>query len=217
MKKKHSDLFVLLSILYVSCVLISNILATKMINVFGLSITGGAILFPLSYIIGDILTEVYGRRSAFLIIIFGFISNLLMVVFFSIAIILPYPNFWTNQDAFSIILSNTPRLFIASVLGYFAGGFSNSFIMEKLKTSRKAKGISFRVIISTLVGEFLDTGIFLTVGFVGTMDSIELISMIGFQTVFKIMIEVLLVPITIILAKRISKYEIDDSVDKNEK
>ena len=209
MKKKYSNLFVILSILYVSCVLISNILATKMISAFGMAITGGAILFPLSYIIGDILTEVYGRKSTFLIITLGFISNLLMVAFFAVAIVLPYPDFWTNQEAFSTILSNTPRLFIASVLGYFAGGFSNSLIMDKLKTSGKSKRISFRVIISTLVGEFLDTGIFLTVGFIGTMKPSELINMIGFQTLFKIVLEIILVPITILLVRLITKHEED--------
>lgn len=209
--KKHSNLFVFLSVIYVACVLISNILATKMLSVFGMSITGGAILFPLSYIIGDILTEVYGKRNTFLIITFGFVANLLMVSFFAIAIILPYPDFWTNQDAFATILSNTPRLFIASVLGYFAGGFSNAFVMDKLKASGKSKRISFRVIISTIVGEFLDTSVFLLVGFIGNIAFNELLIMIAFQTLFKTLIEIILVPLTILLTKKISKYEVEET------
>ena len=203
----NSNMFVFLSILYVSCILISNILASKIINLFGISMTGGVLVFPITYIISDILTEVYGYKRAKNIIFYGFICNLLMVLIFFLAIKLPYPSFWMNQEAFMAILGSTPRILLASFTGYLIGGFSNSYIMEYIKYNSKIKYLPFRTVLSTLVGEALDTSIFILIGFVGTMPSKELFYMILFQTIAKVAYEIVLTPVTCFTIKRVKDVE----------
>ena len=194
-KQQYSEIFVFISIIFVSCILISNILAAKIISIFGISMTSGVLVFPISYVLGDVMTEVYGYEKTKKVIIYGFISNLLMVVVFYLAMKLPYPDYWQNQDAFITILSNTPRVLLASFIGYLIGGLSNAFIMEYIKNNSKIKFLWFRTILSTIVGEALDTTIFLTISFVGTMSGFNLINMIICQSIFKIMYEVVLTPV----------------------
>lgn len=119
-----------------------------------------------------------------------------MVILFAIAMKLPYPDYWQNQEAFVAILSNTPRLLLASFVGYLTGGLSNAFIMEYIKNNSKIKFLWFRTILSTIVGEGLDTFIFLIIGFYGTMKTGDLMSMILFQSLAKILYEVILTPFT---------------------
>lgn len=195
-KNNNSDLFLLISILFVACVLISNILASKIISIFGISMTGGVLIFPISYIIGDILTEVYGFKKAKKVIIYGFICNFIMVLTFYIAIKLPYPDFWINQQAFETILGNTPRILIASFVGYILGGLTNSYILEYIKYKSKIRFLWFRTILSTIVGEGLDTLIFILIGFYGTMSNIDLMLMILYQSGAKILYEIVLTPLT---------------------
>lgn len=192
----YSGAFLLISILFVSCILISNILASKIISIFGISMTGGVLLFPVSYIIGDVLSEVYGYQKAKKVIIYGFICNLVMVIAFYLCMKLPYPSYWGNQEAFTTILSNTPRVLLASFIGYLVGGLSNSFIMTYIKNNSKIKYLWFRTILSTIVGEGLDTIIFLTVGFLGFINGSNLIQMIIYQASAKILYEVILTPVT---------------------
>lgn len=192
----YSETFLFISLVCISCVLISNILAAKLISVFGISMTAGVLVFPITYIIGDVLTEVYGHNKAKKIILYGFLCNLLMVILFFIAIKMPYPEFWTNQDAFVTILSNTPRMLVASFIGYLIGGFTNSYVLEYIKNNSKIKYLWFRTILSTIVGETLDTSIFLLIGFLGTMANKELGLMIIFQTLAKIIYEIVLTPVT---------------------
>ena len=192
----YSTTFLFISVLFISCILISNVLASKLISIFGISMTGGILVFPITYILGDVITEVYGYKNSKKIIVYGFICNLLMVILFAIAIKLPYPSYWQNQEAFVAILSNTPRLLLASFVGYLIGGLSNSFIMEYIKNNSKIKYLWFRTILSTIIGEGLDTFIFLTIGFYGTMKTGNLISMILFQSLAKILYEVILTPFT---------------------
>ncbi len=192
----YSSIFLFISVIFISCILISNILASKIISIFGISMTGGVLVFPITYILGDVITEVYGYKNSKKIIIYGFICNLLMVILFAITMKLPYPDYWQNQDAFIAILSNTPRLLLASFVGYLIGGLSNAFIMEYIKNNSKIKYLWFRTILSTIVGEGLDTFIFLMIGFYGTMKTGNLMSMILFQSLAKILYEVVLTPFT---------------------
>ena len=195
-KENYSGIFLFMAILFVSCILISNILATKVIHIFGFNMTGGVLVFPISYILGDVITEVYGYKKSKRVIIYGFICNLIMVLLFQLAIKLPAAPFWGNQDAFVAILSSTPRLLLASFVGYLVGGLSNSFIMDYIKNNSKIKYLWFRTILSTIIGEGLDTLIFLTVGFFGTMPFGELMYMVLCQSVFKILYEVIFTPAT---------------------
>lgn len=206
-KENYSGIFVFISVLFVSCILISNILASKIISIFGISMTGGVLVFPISYILGDVITEVYGYKKSKKIIIYGFICNLIMVLLFALAMKLPYPEFWTNQDAFVAILSNTPRILLASFIGYLVGGLSNSLIMDYIKNNSKIKYLWFRTILSTIIGEGLDTFIFLVIGFVGTMPFKELMYMVLCQSMAKILYEVVLTPITYKVIAYIEKKE----------
>lgn len=206
-RRQYSEIFVFISIIFVSCILISNILAAKIISIFGISMTSGVLVFPISYVLGDVMTEIYGYEKTKKVIIYGFISNLLMVVVFYLAMKLPYPDYWQNQDAFITILSNTPRVLLASFIGYLLGGLSNAFIMEYIKNNSKIKFLWFRTILSTIVGEALDTTIFLTISFIGTMSGFNLISMIIYQSIFKIMYEVVLTPVLYKIIAFVSKKE----------
>ena len=201
MKKKetkeiYSEIFLFISILFITCILVSNILASKIINIFGISMTGGVLVFPITYIIGDVLTEIYGYKKSKKIIIYGFICNLIMVILFFIAMKLPYPEYYLNQDAFVAVLSSTPRLLLASFVGYLVGGLTNSYIMDYIKNNSKIKYLWFRTITSTIIGEFLDTAIFLTIGFIGTIKTKDLIFMIICQSAAKTIYEIVLTPLT---------------------
>ena len=195
-KESYSRIFLLLAVIFITAILTSNILASKMILVFGVSMTGGVLVFPITYILGDVFTEVYGFEKSKRVILYGFLCNLIMVILFFIGMKMPYPDFWTNQEAFIAILSNTPRLLLASFTGYLVGGLSNSFIMDYIKNNSKIKFLWFRTILSTIVGELLDTSIFILVGFLGTMPFKTLLTMILFQSLAKILYEVVLTPVT---------------------
>lgn len=195
-KELYSEIFLFISILFITCILVSNILASKIITMFGISMSGGVLVFPITYIIGDVLTEIYGYKKSKKIIIYGFICNLIMVILFFIAMKLPYPEYYLNQDAFVAVLSSTPRLLLASFIGYLVGGLTNSYIMDYIKNNSKIKYLWFRTITSTIIGEFLDTTIFLTIGFVGTIKTNDLIFMIVCQSAAKTIYEIVLTPLT---------------------
>lgn len=195
-KENYSEIFLFISILFITCILVSNILASKIINIFGISMTGGVLVFPITYIIGDVLTEIYGYKKSKKIIIYGFTCNLIMVILFYIAMKLPYPEYYLNQDAFVAVLSSTPRLLLASFIGYLAGGLTNSYIMDYIKNNSKIKYLWFRTITSTIIGEFLDTSIFLIIGFIGTMKTNDLLFMIVCQSAAKTLYEIVLTPLT---------------------
>lgn len=206
-KNKYSEIFLIISIMFVVCTLLSNILCSKIISIFGINCTAGILIFPISYIIGDILTEIYGYKKSQKIILFGFIFNAFATLIFFLAIKLPFPNFWTNQEAFELILGNTFRVYIASVLGYLIGGLTNSFIMHYIKNNTKIKFLWFRTIISTILGEGLDTIIFLTISFWGIYSNHDLMFMILYQSLFKILYEVLFTPFTYLAINKIKKIE----------
>ncbi len=206
-KEKYSEIFLIISITFVVCTLLSNILCSKIINIFGITCTAGILVFPITYIIGDVLTEIYGYKLSKKIIIYGFIFNAFATLIFLIAIKLPFPPFWENQEAFVKILGNTYRVYIASVLGYLIGGFSNAFIMHYIKNNTKIKFLWFRAITSTIIGESLDTVIFLTISFIGIYTNKELITMIFYQSLFKILYETIFIPITYFVIKKIKIME----------
>jgi len=203
----NSNTLLLLTVIYVSCILIANILAAKIINVFGIALASGILVFPITYIIGDVLTEVYGFKKTKQIIMYGFLCNLIMVIAFFVAMKLPYPAFWGNQEAFELILGNTPRILLASFTGYLVGSFSNSFIMDYIKNNSKIKFLWFRTILSTIVGEGLDTTIFITIGFLGTMEVKAVFTMLMWQLIVKVAYEVLFTPVLYLITNKIKKIE----------
>lgn len=211
--KPVSSLFLILTSFFVACLLISNVIAGKLIQVFGVVLPAAVILFPITYIFGDVLTEVYGFKRARLAIWIGFAANLFMVVAFLITIALPYPPFWKGQDAYSMVLGFTPRLVAASLLAYFVGEFANSAFLSKLKLLTQGRWLWTRTIGSTLIGEGVDTLIFITVAFGGLMPINALASMLIAQYIWKVSYEIIATPLTYMIVGWVKRKENLDVFD----
>ena len=215
MKKTVSVLFMFAGILFAICLLISNILATKIILIGPWAAPAGVLIFPIAYIINDVIVEVWGYKKARLIIWSGFAVNLLAALFFTLAIVVPAAPFWQNQSAFSTILGSTPRIIMASLLAYLTGSFLNAFVMSKVKVLMKGKDFSVRAILSTLVGETADSMIFITIAFAGSMPFNVLIGMIFTQACIKTVYEIVILPFTIVVVKWVKKVEEIDTFDES--
>ena len=215
MKRTVSVLFMFAGILFAICLLISNILATKIILFGPWAAPAGVLIFPIAYIINDVIVEVWGYQKARLIIWFGFAVNILAVLFFTLAIIAPAAPFWQNQEAFATILGSTPRIISASLLAYLIGSFLNAFVMSKVKVLMKGKVFSVRAILSTIIGEAADSMIFITIAFAGNLPINLLIGMIFTQACIKTVYEIVILPFTILIVKWIKKVECIDTYDES--
>jgi uncharacterized integral membrane protein (TIGR00697 family) len=215
MKKSVSVLFMFAGILFAICLLISNILATKIILLGSWSAPAGVLVFPIAYIINDVIVEVWGYQKARLIIWFGFAMNIFALLFFSLAIIVPAAPFWKDQEAFATILGSTPRIITASLLAYLIGSFLNAYVMSKVKVVMKGKGFSLRAILSTLIGETGDSMIFITIAFAGNLPVSVLIVMIFTQACIKTVYEIIILPVTILIVKWIKQVEGVDTYDES--
>ena len=173
----------------------------------------GVLVFPLAYIINDVITEVWGYGKARLIIWAGFAVNLLAAFFFSIGIIATAAPFWEGQEAFSSVLGNTPRIVAASLLAYLVGSFLNAWIMSKFKILTHGKGFSLRAVLSTLAGEGADSAIFITIAFAGIFPVQALLTMILTQAIIKTVFEIVILPLTAIIVKKVKKAEGTDTFD----
>lgn len=213
--KNVSRLFMCIGIIFVTCLLLSNLIAGKMWAVTeNITLPAAVILFPLTYIIGDVFTEVYGFRKARTVIWLGFACSFFAVLIYLITIALPHPGYWENQDAYAAVMGTTPRVAIASFAGYLFGEFSNSIILSRLKVATKGKNLWMRTILSTVVGEGLDSVIFIMISFWGTMDNFVVLQMILFQYLFKVSYEVIFTPLTYLVVKAIKKAEGIDVYDE---
>lgn len=210
----YSLFFLLCTVLFLASLLTANIIAVKIIFVFGLTVPAGIIIFPISYILGDILTEVYGYGRARTVIWLGFFANLLFVLAVMIAQILPPAPFWKHQSAFETILGFTPRLLVASFSGYLVGEFSNSFVLAKMKIYTKGKWLWSRTIGSTLVGQGLDSLVFISIAFWGTMSATVLPTMIITQWLLKTAYETIITPVTYQAVNYLKEKEGIDVYDK---
>lgn len=215
MKKEVSVLFMLAGILFATCLLISNILATKILMIGSWSAPAGVIIFPIAYILNDVITEVWGFRKARLIIWTGFAVNILAVLFFSVGIAIPGAPFWQNQEAFATVLGNTPRIVGASLSAYLIGSFLNAFVMSRMKVLTNGKGFSGRAIVSTVVGESADSLIFISIAFAGIFPIGALITMIFTQALMKTVYEILILPVTIWVVGFVKRFEGTDEFDTN--
>jgi len=195
--------------------ILSNIMsAAKISNIWGFAFDGGMLLFPLAYIFGDILTEVYGYARARRVIWIGFTMNLLMVITFWIVGKLPADISWGLQDSYDNILGIVWRIVLASLIAYLVGEFSNSYIMAKLKVKTHGKKLWLRAIGSTIIGQFLDTTIFLVVAFAGVFPWSLILSIWIANYIFKIIIEIILLPITYRVVNWLKRVEKVDVYDK---
>jgi uncharacterized integral membrane protein (TIGR00697 family) len=193
-KPSQMELYPIITALFCGCLIISNILASKTFSLYDIILPCGVVIFPLVYIVGDVLTEIYGFTLAKRTIYLGFIINLIAVIAYQIAIFLPGTDLATS-NAFSIILGSTPRILIASLISYLVGSYVNAYFMKILK-ERYTNYLFARCSISTLFGEGLDAIIFITIAFAGLMPNEVLITMIICQGAFKIIYEIIVYPIT---------------------
>lgn len=182
--------------LFVAVLLISNIASTKIVQLWKFTFDGGTILFPLSYIFGDILTEVYGYRKSRRVIWIGFFSALLMSLTLGLIGLIKPAAGWELQDAYMKILGQTPRIVAGSLIAYFSGEFSNSFVLAKMKILTKGRWLFTRTIGSTIVGEGIDTVLFVTIAFAGLYTRHLLFLIIISNYIFKVSLEIILTPAT---------------------
>lgn len=210
---KEYRFFTLVTALFVAVVLISNIASSKWLSLGPLTFDGGTILFPLSYIFGDILTEVYGYRRSRQVIWTGFGCAILMAIVFAIVGILPPAAGWENQEAYEKILGTTPRIVVGSLIAYFAGEFSNSFTLAKMKIYTGGRWLFTRTIGSTIIGEGVDTLLFVGIAFAGTLPWQTLAAGLVSNYVFKVGVEVVFTPITYSIVSYLKRTERADVYD----
>ncbi len=210
---KVSFWYVAIASVFVTCLITANIIAVKLISPFGFLVPAGIIVFPLSYLFGDVLTEVYGYGAARRVIWLGFACNLLAVVAFYLGGLVPAAPFWHQQAAYDTILGFTPRLLLASFTAYLVGEFVNSFVLAKLKIATKGQWLWTRTIGSTLIGEGLDTVIFISIAFWGIIPSSLLLTAILTQWIFKVVYEVVATPFTYLIVGFLKRRENLDTYD----
>jgi uncharacterized integral membrane protein (TIGR00697 family) len=205
--------YVAIASVFVTCLITANIIAVKLISPFGFLVPAGIIVFPLSYLFGDVLTEVYGYGAARRVIWLGFACNLLAVIAFYLGGLAPAAPFWHQQAAYDTILGFTPRLLLASFTAYLVGEFANSFVLAKLKIATKGRWLWTRTIGSTLIGEGLDTLIFISIAFWGIIPSQLLLTAILTQWMFKVLYEVVATPFTYLVVGFLKQRENLDIYD----
>lgn len=216
-KKPISLVQMILTLLAVVCLLISNIITAKQVLLpFGITMTGAVVIFPITYILSDLFSEVYGYKWSRLVCYLSFLANLLMVIVFSLVIITPSPEYWTNQEAFMTVLGSTPRVLIASFLAFIIGGLVDDLVFKKLKDRHPndMKGFGFRAILSSLFGELVDSLIFLPIAFLGQMPLETLAVMTVLQVLIKTGYEIIILPITRIAVKKTLEYEKRNELNK---
>lgn len=212
--KVSSRLIVIIAV-FITCLITANIIAVKIISIGSFVLPAAIFVFPINYIFGDILTEVYGYKTARKVIWLGFACNLIFVFFAWIGQIIPPASFWEGQEAYKSILGYTPRLLAASLAGYLVGEFVNSIIMARMKVVTKGRWLWMRTISSTIFGEGLDTAIFITLAFIGTPNFAAI--MIFNHWVSKVGIEIILTPVTYLVVNRLKHLEGIDVFDNETK
>ncbi|MDD6438236.1 MAG: queuosine precursor transporter [Prevotella sp.] len=211
---KVSVLFMLFSTLFCVCLILANVLETKQIQVGAISLTGGLIVFPISYIINDCVCEVWGYRKARLLIWLGFAMNFFFVGVAALCDAIPAAPYWHNEAGFHAIFGLAPRIAGASFVAFLAGSFANAYVMSRMKIASKGRNFSARAILSTVAGESLDSLIFFPLALSGVVPTSELPWLMLWQVVLKTMYEVVALPITIRVVKGVKSMEGEDVYDE---
>ena len=199
--------------IFITCLITANITAVKLVCLLGIILPAAIFIFPLSYIAGDVLTEVYGYSQTRQVIWLGFFCNFIAVLAIWLGQILPAASFWDGQEAYERILGYTPRLLVSSFLAYLVGEFANSFVLAKLKIITKGRWLWLRTIGSTVVGQGLDSLIFITLAFVGTIPLSGLVLTILAQWLVKSAYEAIMTPLTYAVVNFLKKKERTDVYD----
>jgi uncharacterized integral membrane protein (TIGR00697 family) len=208
---RYLDLF---ASVFIACLLAANIIAVKIFVAGPFTLPAGTIVFPISYIVNDVLTEVYGFQTARLVICLGFLANLLLVIAIVITQHLPGAPFWDGQEAFEQILGFTPRLLLASFTAYLIGSLSNAWVMVKMKPLTRGRWLWTRTIGSTIVGEGLDSLLFIVIAFTGVLSVTELTKSAASLWLVKTLYEAVATPLTYVVVNRVKSAEGVETDDK---
>lgn len=212
--QRVSTLFMLLGILFCVCLITANVLETKQIAIGPLSITGGLLVFPLSYIINDTVCEVWGYAKAKLLIWMGFAMNFLFVFFGTVADVLPAAPYWEGKEGFHAVFGLAPRIAFASFMAFLVGSFINAYVMSRMKLRSRGRHFSLRAIASTVFGESADSLVFFPVAFWGVIPAGEMVPLILSQIILKTLYEVIALPVTIRVVRATKNIEGIDVYDE---
>jgi len=201
--------------LFVTCLLAANTMATKLIAIGGVVLTAGIVIFPISYVIGDVLTEVWGYGAARRVIWLGFACNALMVAALWLGGRLPAAPFWNGQEAYDTIFGQTPRVLAASFVAYLVGEFANAFVLAKLKLATRGRWLWLRTIGSTVVGQALDSIVFVTLAFAGAVPPGVLVPIAAAQWIVKVVYEAAATPLTYAAVAWLKTREGVDAYDRH--
>ena len=207
MKNTVSVTFLVMSVVFCTCLITANLFGTKIISIGPFTTTAALLVFPISYIVNDCVTEVWGYRHARLMIHLAFFVNIVFIALSTIAVALPGAPFWHGQDAFDFVFSLTPRIAIASLLAFLFGSLLNARVMARMKAKAPNQHFSLRAIASTVVGESIDSLVFYPIAFSGLLPVTELLSLMIFQVVMKTLYEIVALPMTIKVVRRVEAME----------
>ena len=205
----------LLGVTFCVCLILANLLATKQVQFGPLNLTAGVLVFPISYVVNDCITEVWGYRRAKLIIWTGFVMNFAFVFLAWLADLIPGAPYWTNQEGFHALFGLAPRVALASFAAFLVGSFLNAYVMSKMKIRDKGHRFSLRAIASSIVGELSDSIIFFPIALGGIVPKENLVLMMISQVIIKTLCEVIILPLTIRLVAWLKRTEGMDVYDND--
>lgn len=215
MKKQVSVAFMISGLLFTVCLIVANIVEQKLIQLGPIEATAGLLIFPISYIVNDIIAEVWGYRKARLIIWCGFVMNFLAVAIFQLSIHVPGSVNFTHQEAYETVMGSTLRIVGASFVAFLVGSFLNAYVMSRMKLFQKGRSFSVRAILSTLVGEGADSLVFFVLAFYGLMPNADLLTLVFTQMAMKTGYEILVLPLTNVVVRWVKRIEGIDMLDEN--
>ncbi len=214
-KRQISITFLLLTVTFCICLIVSNLMEIKTVPLGPMTITAGVVVFPVSYIINDCIVEIYGFAKARLVIWIGFAMNLIVTLLLQIGIWLPGTEEWTGQSAMELMFGAVPRIFAASFTAFLCGSMVNAYVMSRMKGGKEnGKGFSARAIVSTLWGETTDSAIFFPLAFGGVLSWSLILQLIITQAALKTVYEIMILPVTMQAVKHLRKIEGKESDDR---
>ena len=213
-RHKLSVSFMLMAIMFNVCLIASNLFETKLFMAGPIVLTGGVIIFPISYIINDCLVEVWGYRKARLVIWSGFVMNFFVVAMAQIVRLLPAAPFWDGGPHFDYVFAMAPRVTLASMMAFLCGSTVNAWIMSRMKVASKGRRFSFRAIVSSIGGETVDSLIFFPIAFWG-LGAEDMVRLMLTQIVLKTLYEVIILPVTNVVVRRLKRFEGEDTFDEH--
>lgn len=203
-----------MAVLFTVCLISSNLFATKVMSFWGINLPGAVIIFPLSYILNDCISEVWGYRKARFVIWTAFAMNILVVLLGQLLVWMPAASFWDGAEHFDYMFNMAPRVVGASLLAFLAGSHLNSMVISKMKISSGGRRFGVRAILSSLAGELVDSLVFMPIAFWGTPVRTLAMMMLA-QVSFKVLYEILILPVTAAVVRKVKASEGVDTYDTN--